>query len=164
MVSLIVECNMLESKVIFKNDEYVLSTLVWGIEEDYPGFYIENAPTLANVYINGFYVVDNCATMRFIMNVAEKIRLDQHLLEITYFNNSGEQTDFPFFLTPMYGDEEISVLPRQQLAVHEAWEFFCKGLCGYLNMEFIDNLDNLGIIEGFMDVLNAELSILWKND
>lgn len=165
MGDLIVTCNSVDGVVEYKSDHGVLSTLKWSIYEEAPGFYVRNSDILVDVYRSSFYIVDHVAAVQFIMNVAAKIVSDQALEDIIFLNTDGKETEIPYFLPyTVSEDEDVVLLPHQQLAIIQLWSNFILNFHGYLSVDLIDAAYDRDVLDGFLDLVNAELSLICKGE
>jgi hypothetical protein len=163
MKKLSVICNSYDNQVVYKNDDGILCTLRWGMhDEELPGFFIQSAECLVDIYNRSFYKLDDSALSAFIINMANKIKFDQQIDEIEYIDNAGDPIDVPLFLPLDVVDEEIEYLPEFQIGVCNAWITFDKEFLCNLHEEFLQYLGQQGLIEGFLDLVNVELSLLMK--
>lgn len=162
--SLIVYCDSVNNVVSIKTDSAELSKLTWGIHDDSCGFFVENADYLVNVYYADFFVLSETAIVQFIMNIAEKIKLDQQLDNIVYLSTSGDVEQYPMFFPYTIDDEDLLVLPHQQLSLCEIWKVFKERMGGFIALEFFDELIPDTLREGFLDLINVELSLLRKEE
>lgn len=161
---LIVFCDSVNNNIEFRMDSNMLCKLTWGIHDNSCGFFVENADHLVNVYFADFFVLSEAAIVQFIINVANKIKLDQQLSEIIYLSSSGEQSEYPMFLPYTMDDEDLLILPHQQLSLCEIWKTFKTQMDGFLSLDFLDELVPGQLREGFLDLVNAELSLLRKEE
>lgn len=165
MSDLIVFCNSLDDVVEYKSDHGVLCTMRWDRVEDVTGFYIKNSDILVESYQPNFYIMDEVASVQFIINVADFIMKDQDLDNIIFLNSNKEEKDLPYFLpSTIEDDEDVVILPHQQIAMVQLWSEYILNFHGYLNVDLIDAAADRGILDGFLDLVNAELSLLNKGE
>jgi len=162
MSDLIVTCNSIDSVVEYKSEHGLLCTLKWEMHRDnICGFHIQNADILMDVYRASFYMLDHAAIVQFIMNVALHIMKDQKIDNVIFMNMEGEAKDIPYFLPhTIESDEEVVRLPHTQIAIVQLWGEYILNFRGYLCTDLIDAADERDILEAFLDLINAELSLL----
>lgn len=164
MNDLTVFCDSVEGVILYKSNDTILTTMRWCVHEDDPGFEVENADFLVDVYLADFYVLDAASTLQFIINAAERIKKDHNLKSITYLDSVGNQTPLPMFMPNTISDDEVAILPSYQLSLHNAWREFVQ-VCNYaLSDEFMAFLDSQDVLIGFLDLVNAELSLLRQHE
>ena len=159
---LIVGCNSIDGTVTLSSNVGTLSKLTWDIYEENMGFTVENSDCLMDVYCEIFYILDEAASVQFIINMAEMIRKDQDLDKIVYCNSEGKVISLPPFIPNTLADEELYELPKQQIALCKAWSIFQENFGGYLCVEFLDDLLPSDLRVGFIDLVNMELSLIVK--
>jgi len=161
---LIVSCDSVNNTVTLSSNMGVLTTLTWDIYEENTGFSVRNADFLMNVYCEDFYVLDEAAAIQCIMNIADMVCRDQDLDDIVFCNNQGHIRPMPPFIPCTIEDEELHVLPKQQLTLCKIWTIFQQNFGGYLCTEFLDDLIPPELRVGFIDLVNMELSLLRKDE
>ena len=162
MGDLIITCNSIDSVVEYKSEHGLLCTLKWEMHKDnIYGFRIKNADILMDVYKTNFYILDHAAIVQFIMNVAIHIAKDQKIDNVIFINMEGDEKDVPYFLPyTIESDEEVIRLPHTQIAIVQLWGEYILNFHGYLCVDLIDAADERDILEAFLDLVNAELSLL----
>ena len=160
--NLVVSCDSVNDTVTLTSDMGTLTTLSWSMDDNTTGFRVKNAEFLIDVYCADFYILDEAAIIQFIINVAEKIHKDQHLEEIVYLNSNGDRRPCPQFIPSTLDDSDLIVLPDQQINLCKIWQTFKDKFHGFMCEEFLDVLIPPVLRVGFIDLVNAELSLLKK--
>ena len=161
MSDLIVTCNSINSVVEYKSEHGLLCTLKWEMRKgNICGFRVKNTDILMDVYRSAFYILDHAAIVQFIMNVALHIMQDQKIDDIIFMNMEGEEKKIPYFLPhTVEDDDEVVRLPHLHLAMVQLWSEYILNFHGYLCTELIDAADKRDILDAFLDLVNAELSL-----
>jgi len=163
MKKLSVVCNSYNSSVFYKHDDNVLCVLRWTINEnELAGFVIDSHNCLVDIYDKDFYPLDDSALSAFIINMADRIKLDQQMDTVEYIDSGGVASYLPMFLPNEIRDEDINDLPRYQIGVCKAWVAFVKEFNCSLYEDFLKYLDQQGLLAGFLDLVTVELSSLMK--
>ena len=159
MSDLNVYCDSVNHVVEFKNNSEILCKMEWGEHEDNIGFFVENSKILMRVYDADFYVLDEAATMCFLINAAFRIKQDQGLDKINYFITDGEEAIVPIFLPYTVEDYDIAELSNEQLMLCKLWNKFCspKVLNYFLGIDLLDIIPN-NLLQAFFDIFNAEIN------
>lgn len=161
MDDLIVTCNSINNVVEYKSEHGLLCTLKWEMRKgNICGFCVQNADILMDVYHSAFYILDHAAIVQFIMNVASHIVQDQKINNVIFMNMEGEEKRVPYFLPyTVEDDEEVVRLPHLHLAIVQLWGEYILNFHGYLCADLIDAADERDILDAFLDLVNAELSL-----
>jgi len=162
--TLTVYCDSISNTVEMKCDVNLLTKLTWDVHDKSCGFFVENADFLVDVYFADFFVLSETAVVQFIMSVAEKVKKDQQLEHIVYLSSNSEVTQYPMFMPYTIDDDNLPILPHQQLSVCEIWKVFQNQMNGFISLDFLDELVPEQLREGFMDLVNVELSLLRKEE
>jgi hypothetical protein len=159
-----VRCDSVNDSVVISDHDNTLCELTWSIKDnELGGFSIRNSMSLVDVYPDNFFILSEIAALQFIMNVVDKIKVDQQIEEVVYMTSDDTVIPLPIFLPCTVPDEFLHMLPQEQLSLCEAWHTFKTKFDGMISIDFLYAISE-SLQEGFTDLVNVELSLLRKEE